>query len=88
MSYGEPEDEPGECNARLYVADNYGDNHATMRCQREPGHKGLHEERFKGRDVVVTWAEDERQNYGLCTKYLSTVTFTPEAIKEFCSDDE
>lgn len=33
--YGEPEDVDGECNARLYIGDNYGDNHATMRCQAD-----------------------------------------------------
>lgn len=58
MSYGEPEDVPGECNARLFVGDNFGDNHVTFRCQREPGHEAYHVEHF-GRGMV-TWEHDER----------------------------
>jgi len=54
---GEPEDVEGQCNARLFIGDNYGDNHATMRCQLEPGHEGDHEEKY-GRPpqkVTVRW---------------------------------
>lgn len=61
--HGEPADVEGDCNARLYVADNYGDNHVTMRCQREPNHEGLHHEIFgggKSGKVVVTWETDAR----------------------------
>ncbi len=55
--FGPPEDVPGECNARLMIADDFGDNHATMRCQRYPDHDGLHKEVYEsnGGQVVVTW---------------------------------
>ena len=53
--YGEPEDVNGECNKRLHIGDNFGDNHATMRCQLAPGHAGLHQERYDG--VTVTWPD-------------------------------
>lgn len=60
---GEPEDVEGECNAHLYIADNFGDNHATMRCQLVPGHDGPHQEVFyrEGREVRVVWDGDERE---------------------------
>ena len=63
LKYGEPEDVEGECNAHLYIGDNFGDNHATMRCQLPKGHEGLHREEF-GSDnkVVVTWEKDEYGN--------------------------
>lgn len=56
---GEPKDVEGKCNARLFIADNWGDNHATMLCSLAAKHPGLpHCEDFgRGR---VEWAEDER----------------------------
>ena len=59
--FGPPEDVMDECNARLFIADNYGGNEATMRCQLEPKHDGLHKEVFSERQVTVTWVEDERK---------------------------
>jgi hypothetical protein len=61
--WGEPEDKEGECNARLFIADNHGDGTATMRCQRAPQHEGDHREEFErgGSSVVVTWQIDERE---------------------------
>ncbi len=59
---GEPEDVAGECNARLFIGDNYGDNHVTMRCQLELGHEGEHQEQY-GRDpqrVTINWVIDDR----------------------------
>lgn len=56
-------DVPGECNAHLYIGDDHGDNHATMRCQLPKGHKGKHAEKFNrgnGQKIKVTWVEDER----------------------------
>lgn len=47
------------CNAVLYISDDFGDNKATMSCQLESGHAGLHLEDF-GRGVV-TWKEDESE---------------------------
>ena len=60
---GEPQDQPGQCNAHCYIADNYGDNHATMRCQLPKGHEGLHQEAFTKHDAgqcILTWTHDER----------------------------
>ncbi|KKL17240.1 hypothetical protein LCGC14_2487520 [marine sediment metagenome] len=59
--FGPPSDVDGECNARLHIADDYGDNEATMRCHLEPNHDGLHEEKFGSRKVIVQWEEDERE---------------------------
>lgn len=61
--YGEPEDGDGQCNARLFIGDNYGDNTATMCCQLAPSHDGLHKEEFdrEGGKVTITWVTDERR---------------------------
>ena len=57
--FGPPGDVEGQCNAHLYIADDYGDNHGTMRCQLKKGHLGLHQEIFdRG---TVTWEKDERR---------------------------
>lgn len=61
--FGEPNDVEGQCNARLHIADNYGDNHATLRCQLEPDHTDRHQESYNagpGNHVVVTWDLDAR----------------------------
>lgn len=52
-----------QCNACVFIADDYGDNSATLHCQLAPGHDGIHREEFerKGGLVTVTWAADERQ---------------------------
>ena len=52
----------GECNARLYLGDDYGDNVCTIRCRLPAGHDGPHREEFKrgGKPVVITWEVDER----------------------------
>jgi len=65
--WGPQKDVPGECNAHLHIADDHGDNHATMRCQLEPGHDGPHREAYRayvgegnaGGEVVVTWEKSE-----------------------------
>lgn len=57
---GEPDDVDGECNAHLYIADNFSDNHATMRCELRRGHTGKHQETFRSNTCVVLWEEDER----------------------------
>ena len=68
MEYGEPKDVDGQCNAHLYIADNFGDNHATMRCQLPKGHPAHHQEGYKrerdGQAVVVQWQRDERSSDG------------------------
>jgi hypothetical protein len=45
----------------LRISDDYGDNHATMRCSREPGHEGRHREVYQSRsagEVTVEWERD------------------------------
>jgi hypothetical protein len=59
--FGEPKDIDGECNARLFLGDNYGDNHATIRCQLFPDHEGLHQEQCRDGTVTITWVADERK---------------------------
>jgi hypothetical protein len=60
--FGEPADNETECNARLFLGDNYGDGTTSIRCQLVPDHQGLHKEEFErnGRTVTITWAIDER----------------------------
>ena len=64
MNFGEPEDVDGECNAHLYIADNFGDNHATMRCGLPKGHTGHHSESFErdGAGACIHWERDERSS--------------------------
>ena len=63
--FGPPEDVDGECNAKLYLGDDYGDNHCTIRCGLPVGHDGDHEEAFnRGEDarVFLQWQRDERED--------------------------
>ena len=47
-----------DCKATLEIADDYGDNHATMHCQLTSTHEGNHKEGYKifinGKDKKVT----------------------------------
>lgn len=61
--FGPPEDVAGECNAHLEIGDDYGDNHATMRCALPLDHTGMHCEKYESRtagEVIIKWARDER----------------------------
>jgi hypothetical protein len=64
--FGEPKDVEGECNAHLYIGDNFGDSHATMRCQLPKGHLDFHREEYGQGNVFyksgvgVLWLEDQR----------------------------
>ena len=60
MAFGQPPDVEGQCNAHLYIADDFGDNCATMRCQKPKGHDGLHQEVFRDDTCTVEWENDER----------------------------
>jgi len=65
--FGKPKDVEGECNAHLYLGDDYGGGTATIRCSLQKGHIGLHYEGFtrgKGR-VSTTWDEDEKHFCGV-----------------------
>jgi hypothetical protein len=59
---GEPQDVEGECNALVFIADNYGDGCATIRCQLPLAHDGMHREQFvrDGGTIAITWDADER----------------------------
>jgi len=61
--FGKPEDTEGECNAHLYLGDDYGDNETTIRCQLPKGHEGTHCEWFYRGDgkVTIAWEQDERE---------------------------
>lgn len=61
MNYGKPEDVEGQCNAWLEIGDDYGDNEATMRCQREAGHEGPHREVFRNGSATVEWTGNDRE---------------------------
>jgi hypothetical protein len=55
--FGPPEDVAGECNRRLEIGDDYGDNSCTFRCKLPQGHEGPHREEFRtgGDTVTMTW---------------------------------
>jgi hypothetical protein len=69
--FGKPKPVEGKCNAELHIADDYGDNHATMLCTLDPGHEGPHKESFirvkdgKPKPVTITWEVDERHEYDI-----------------------
>ena len=48
------------CLAKLFIADDYGDNTSTMRCQLWEGHEGPHLESFvRDGKITITWEKDE-----------------------------
>lgn len=59
---GAPKDLKGCCNAWLCIADDYGDNPATARCNLPPGHEGPHRElckdRVAGGTITIEWDHD------------------------------
>jgi hypothetical protein len=59
--FGPPKDVSGECNSRLSIADDYGDNSATMRCSLKPKHTGPHREEYEANEgkVVITWEKGD-----------------------------
>ena len=64
MMYGKPKDIEGECNAHLYIGDDFGDNVATARCQLKEDHVGPHREVFRldEQPVIITWFEDDKED--------------------------
>ena len=48
------------CVKVISIADDYGDNSATIKCQLGKNHEGPHEERFerKGGIVVINWDDE------------------------------
>jgi len=69
--FGRPKDVEGECNARLSIGDDHGDNSATIRCQLPPGHDGPHKECYNAgyhgdvNNVTITWDKDTREQIGV-----------------------
>jgi hypothetical protein len=59
-----PKDITGQCNAHLYLSDDFSDSHITIRCNLKERHKGKHQNCF-GRGTV-TWEKDERY---VCAKH-------------------
>jgi len=61
--WGPPKDVEGECNAHMYLGDDYGDNRCTMRCNLPEGHDGPHQETFMRYEqpVVILWHVDEKK---------------------------
>ena len=58
-------DVEGQCEARLFLEDAYGDNSCAIFCQLEPGHGHgePHQRLFEhgpGNWVLITWLRDER----------------------------
>lgn len=82
--------DPGKCNAELHIADDYGDNIATMKCHLEPGHEGRHTEIWKSGLAKVEWEGDDRttmkmvEDFIACKDWEGAVTametlhFTPD----------
>jgi hypothetical protein len=74
--FGPQKDKPNQCNARMFLGDDYGDNDATFRCQLPVGHEGPHQEKFERKQMaptdiwpnppkscgkaVISWEFDER----------------------------
>lgn len=66
--YGAPQDVPGECNARLYLGDDYADGTCTCRCTLLEGHDGRHREETRptvscstdAHQVTIEWDGDDR----------------------------
>jgi len=62
--FGPPEKVDGKCNARLYIADDYGDNECTIQCELDAGHSGEHCETFERESTVkITWNHNEKHPY-------------------------
>jgi len=47
------------CQATFHIADDRGDNEATMRCQLPTGHTGQHIESLGARGAVLVWEHDD-----------------------------
>ena len=59
-----PKDVDGECNAHLYIGDDYEDNCATMRCQLPAGHASRHKQVWRDGRCEVNWDDDDRVPVG------------------------
>ncbi len=64
VMFGPLENVEGQCNAHCYIADDYGDNRATIRCQLDPNHKGMHREVSRRGKLIIEWEDDESHHEG------------------------
>lgn len=67
-----------QCLARLYLADDYGDNSGTYKCQLEEGHEGPYQEVFNRKGlsgrigkVVISWDENEGESFYFKDRFFS-----------------
>lgn len=47
------------CPATCELADDHGDNEATMRCQLPEGHAGPHRELFRAGRCLLFWTDED-----------------------------
>lgn len=67
--FGKPKNIDGNCNAVLYLGDDYGDGTCTIRCKLPEKHLENHKEIFlrNEKEVIITWVDDERETEFLLT---------------------
>ena len=59
-SYLELRDVPGECNARVYLRDEFEDERIEIRCRLPAGHEGEHRvECHTVGNALIVWDTDE-----------------------------
>ena len=57
-----------KCDAELHMADDFGDNHATIKCQLEAEHDGQHQKQYQRKDlselgvITILWSGDEQED--------------------------
>jgi hypothetical protein len=49
-----------DCEARLELADDYGDNDCTFHCDLKKGHFGFHQERGNGKPAYIMIWDDSK----------------------------
>lgn len=90
MKYNDDPDQSNQCNARLYLADDCGDNHATIRCHLFPGHGGPHSESFERlhnhNKVAIMWTVDERDKCVCCGKLGEEFRRCQNCCQPICED--
>ena len=88
---GPQKDVAGECNARLYLADDYGDNTCTIRCRLPPDHEGKHLEAFEreGKTVAIEWEKGESAVCSECKERREVYLMADASVCYSCysSDD-
>ena len=85
--FNKPKDVEGQCNAHIYIGDDYGDSSATFRCQLGKGHPDQHMENFKRGSI--SWRKDERDYniYKECPACLGLAYCDEERFTNFKIDE-